>query len=173
VESIYPDNRFVSFVKGLGFESIIDYAESHGRCTESWSFVLAMKNSESRASWFLSDAEMNIKIAHRVMPTRSEVVPFLFFDGATMAHYQFAPRQGQFRCKPPPFGRDQTSQCRCRRTMPFPWPTLQNTRYENSVYRRSRKRPFASWSFITWTIARTTPPVPSRSCRRYVHCAPH
>jgi hypothetical protein len=90
-ESIYPDNRFVSFVKGLelfGLESIIDYAESHGR----WSFVLSMKNSESRASCFLSEAEMNIKSAHRVMPTRSGDVPFLFFDGATMAHYHFAPR---------------------------------------------------------------------------------
>jgi hypothetical protein len=94
-ESVYPDSRFVSFVKGLelvGFESIIDYAESHGRFTESWSFVLAMKNSESRASWFLSEAEMSIRIARRAMPTRSGEVPFLFFDGATMAHYQFAPR---------------------------------------------------------------------------------
>jgi hypothetical protein len=94
-ESVYPDNHFVSFVKGLklfGFESIIDYAESHGRLVESWSFVLAMKNSESRASWFLSEAEMNIRIAQRAMPTRSGDVPFLFFDGATMAQYQFAPR---------------------------------------------------------------------------------
>jgi hypothetical protein len=80
-ESVYPDNHFVS-----------DYAESHGRLVESWSFVLAMKNSESRASWFLSEAEMNIRIAQRAMPTRSGDVPFLFFDGATMAQYQFAPR---------------------------------------------------------------------------------
>jgi hypothetical protein len=105
-ESIFLDNQFVSFVKGLelfGFESIIDYAESHGRFTESWSFVFAMKNSESRASWFLSEAKMNIRIAQRTMPTRSGDVPFLFFDGATMAQYQFARRvveDGWCRDKP-------------------------------------------------------------------------
>jgi hypothetical protein len=97
-ESIFPDNLSASFVKGLelfGFESVIGYAESPGRFTESWSFVLAMKNSANRASWFLSEAEMNIRIAQRTMPTRSGDVPFLFFDGATMAQYQFAPRSSK------------------------------------------------------------------------------
>lgn len=94
-ESLYPNDHFMSFVEGLesnGFESITDYAEMHGRLVDIWSFVLAMKNSKSRANWFMSEAEINLKIAKRSMKTITGESPFHFFDGALMMQYQFASR---------------------------------------------------------------------------------
>ena len=94
-ESLFPKDHFVSFVNGLenfGFESIVDYAEAHGRLIEVWSFVLAMKNSETRMNWFMNEAEMNLKIAQRSVRTKDGSLPFRYFDGASMMQYQFASR---------------------------------------------------------------------------------
>jgi hypothetical protein len=94
-EYLFPNDHFVSFVNGLqrvGFESIIDYAEEHGRLVEIWSFVLAMKDSDSRTNWLMSEAEMNLKIQKRSVRTKNGESPFLYFDGATMMQYQFSSR---------------------------------------------------------------------------------
>lgn len=93
--SLFPNDHFVSFVQGLeqfGFESIVDYEEAHGRLVEVWAFVLAMKDSETRANWYMNEAELNLKISQRSMKTTNGESPFLFFDGASMMHYQFASR---------------------------------------------------------------------------------
>jgi hypothetical protein len=45
--SFNPNNPLLVFLDGLesfGFESIVEYSESHGRFIESWGFVVAMKD---------------------------------------------------------------------------------------------------------------------------------
>ena len=86
-----PNNPLIVFLDGLesfGFESIVEYSESHGRFIESWGFVVAMKDRESRSSWLRNEAEINLEIAKRITPT----TPLVFFDGATMMNYQFGSR---------------------------------------------------------------------------------
>jgi hypothetical protein len=94
-ESLYPDDHFMSFVNGLrrvGFESIVDYEEAHGRLVDIWAYVLVMKDSESRANWFMSEAEITLKLQKRSMRTKNGEFPFHYFDGATMMQYQFSSR---------------------------------------------------------------------------------
>jgi hypothetical protein len=89
--SFYPDNQLGTFLDGLekfGFESIVDYSEAHGRFIESWGFVVAMKDSASRANWFRNEAEINLQIAQRILPSTE----LSFFDGASMMQYQFTSR---------------------------------------------------------------------------------
>jgi hypothetical protein len=92
--SFDPDNPLSVFLDGLesfGFESIVEYSESHGRFIESWGFVVAMKDSASRSNWLRNEAEINLEIVSRITPT----TPLVFFDGATMMNYQFASRIAQ------------------------------------------------------------------------------
>ena len=95
-ESLDPDSQhFSAFLNGLqyaGFESLIDYDEAHGRLVEIWTFLLAMKDSESRSNWFVSEAEMQLIIQKRSMRTKNGESPFLYFDGASMMNYQFPSR---------------------------------------------------------------------------------
>jgi hypothetical protein len=89
--SFNPNNPLLVFLDGLetfGFESIIEYSESHGRFIESWGFIVAMKDRDSRSNWLRNEAEINLEIMKRITPT----TPLAFFDGATMMNYQFASR---------------------------------------------------------------------------------
>ena len=89
--SFDPEHPLLVFLAGLesfGFESILEYSESHGRFTESWGFVVAMKGRDSRSNWFRNEAEINLEIARRIAPT----APLIFFDGSTMMTYQFESR---------------------------------------------------------------------------------
>jgi hypothetical protein len=89
--SFHPNDQLGTFLEGLesfGFESIVDYEESHGRFIESWGFIVAMKSSESRANWFRNEAEVNLQISKRILRSAE----LLFFDGATMMGYQYTSR---------------------------------------------------------------------------------
>jgi len=94
-EAFFPDDNFESFLKGLqgtGFESIIDFDEGHGRFDGQWSFLLAAKDSDARALWFSNEAEIQLAINRRTFKTKDGKIPFRFFDGASMMHYQFPSR---------------------------------------------------------------------------------
>ena len=92
--SFDANNPLLVFLDGLesfGFESINEYSESHGRFIESWGFVVAMKDKDSRSNWLRNEAEINVEIAKRIAHT----TPLAFFDGSTMMNYQFASRMTQ------------------------------------------------------------------------------
>lgn len=94
-ESLLPADQLASLVTGLehaGFKSVVDYTEAHGRLVKMSSFVVAMKDNDSRTNWFMSEAEINLKISKRTMRTKTGESPFLFFDGASMMQYQFSSR---------------------------------------------------------------------------------
>ena len=89
------EDQMMSFRTGLkqaGFEDIIEYQESHGRFFGPWSFLVAMKNKNTRSRWFSNEAQFNARIVERGVSTRNGESPFRFFDGATMMGYQQPPR---------------------------------------------------------------------------------
>ena len=88
-------NQFLSFTAGLtdaGFESLFEYAEAHGRFLEPWTFVLALKDRNSRARWFRNEAQVLLDMRERSLLTTTGSCPFHFFDGATFMVYQFPSR---------------------------------------------------------------------------------
>lgn len=94
-EQFFPHDNFSSFLtllQAAGFESILDYDEAHVRFGNSWSFLIAMKDSDTRANWFINEAEMELEIYRRTVKTKNGKSPIVFFDGASMMHYQFPSR---------------------------------------------------------------------------------
>eukprot|EP00980_Cylindrotheca_fusiformis_P005244 scaffold1120_cov127-Cylindrotheca_fusiformis.AAC.6 len=72
----------VKFIKTLidtGFESIRDYEE----------FIVAFKDFQSRAGWFMDEAMVDVQIHQRIFPTEKGESSLKYFDGATMLSYRF------------------------------------------------------------------------------------
>jgi hypothetical protein len=86
------------FIEGLaeaGFESIFEYTESHGRVVLApWTFVVALKDADTRARWFRSEAQVQLDLHRRSrrLKGNDKELPFQFFDGATFMTYQFPNR---------------------------------------------------------------------------------
>lgn len=85
-------HRFVEGLAGAGFNSIFEYAESHGRFMAPWDFVIALKDSNTRARWFRNEAQLQLDMLKRSLLTETIELPFRFFDGATFMSYQFPNR---------------------------------------------------------------------------------
>lgn len=87
------DMTFINHLKECGFESVENYEEDHGGLDESWSFVIAFKDLETRKGWSVSQAEIDLKLQQRAIEMRDGTqTPFRYFDGATMMAYQFPTR---------------------------------------------------------------------------------
>lgn len=85
-------NSFLHLLHQVGFEHILDFEEAHGRFDGVWSFTLAMKDYDSRANWFMNEAELQLEIYSRLLRTKNGEDPLHFFDGASLMHYQFPSR---------------------------------------------------------------------------------
>jgi hypothetical protein len=92
------------FINGLakaGFESIFEYTESRGRARKPWTFVVALKDANTRARWFRSAAHIQLDLHQRTTRlslktnNNNDELPFRFFDGATFMAYQFPNRIGE------------------------------------------------------------------------------
>jgi len=93
-DSIMINDQVVTFLHHLwrvGFESLVDYTDDlHGRFTEPWKYVTAMKSFSTRSKWFTNEADLTLKIAQRAVSTNTGESPFRYFDGATMMSKKFA-----------------------------------------------------------------------------------
>jgi hypothetical protein len=104
VDALLPPTRadaaavlHYGFIEGLaeaGFESILEYTESHGRVLAPWTFVVAIKDADTRARWFRSEAHVQLDLHRRSrrLKGNDKELPFRFFDGATFMTYQFPNR---------------------------------------------------------------------------------
>jgi hypothetical protein len=81
--------KFIKMLVEVGFKSVRDYEESHNGFERPWEFIIAFKDYSSKADWFASSAEIDLKIMKRGMRTKNGESPLLFFDGATMASYRY------------------------------------------------------------------------------------
>jgi hypothetical protein len=87
----------IQYLERAGYPTIVDYIVHDGGTSRlltrhsSSRFVVAMKNSDSRARWLRNEAEIKLDIARRShhIPSRESVFQF---DGATMTQYQFTSR---------------------------------------------------------------------------------
>lgn len=83
-----------------GFVRMYDYADAHGGFLDVWTFMIAFKSFTSERRWFANQAQVDMELHRRSMPTKSGDTPFLYFDGATMASFQLPSRvTSDFKCK--------------------------------------------------------------------------
>lgn len=90
-DSIGMDEKRAAITRLLeevGFESMHVYEESHSAFMYPWSYLVAFKAYETRVNWYLTEAEIEINIHERTLPTKDGKSPLKYFDGATMSSYQ-------------------------------------------------------------------------------------
>jgi len=67
--------------------------------------MVAFKQHEAEANWFRTEAQLDVEIRKRVVPTLDGRNPLLYFDGATMKNYRFPSKITEVtfcRADPPP-----------------------------------------------------------------------
>jgi spermidine synthase len=75
----------------VGFHRLLDYDEESTRFNGIWSFVLASKATDS-SRWYANQAQIDLELHQRSLPTKSGEWPFHYFDGSTMESYQVTSR---------------------------------------------------------------------------------
>ncbi|CAB9496572.1 Polyamine aminopropyltransferase [Seminavis robusta] len=88
------DRHALLFLHNLGkagFHRLKDYQEPSTRFDGVWSFLLASKATDS-SRWYANQAEIDLELQQRAMPTKSGAWPFHYFDGSTMMTYQATSR---------------------------------------------------------------------------------
>ena len=83
---------FITNIEQVGFQTIKEYSEVHGGFMAVWKFLIAFKDPSYKANWYANEAEIDLKVRERSMPTVSGESPFRYFDGATMMVYQYPSR---------------------------------------------------------------------------------
>jgi len=83
---------FIANIEQAGFEGIKEYSEVHGGFLAVWKFLIAFKDGSCKSNWYANEAEIDLKVQHRSMPTALGDSPFRYFDGATMMVYQYPSR---------------------------------------------------------------------------------
>merc|ERR1712032_470169 len=79
-------------LSNVGFESIHIYEEGHSGFLAPWSILVAFKDAETRRNWYRNNAEIDLQLRKRILPTSTGRTSLRNFDGATMKQYQLPPR---------------------------------------------------------------------------------
>ena len=64
------------------------HRQGHSGLTEPWNYIVATKSQVGRRNWYRNEAQINLAIQKRLLPTNSGGSPVKYFDGATMVSYQ-------------------------------------------------------------------------------------
>lgn len=75
-----------------GFESIQTYDEGHSHFYMPWSYLVALKNYETKAAWHRTAPELQIALQQRLHTTHSGKPILRYIDAATMISYQLPTR---------------------------------------------------------------------------------
>jgi hypothetical protein len=80
----------------VGFEYSLDYAEQHCGFLAPWAYLISFLDKEkSLERWYANSATIDLELSKRAVSTVSGDFAFKYFDGATMATYQYPPRADQ------------------------------------------------------------------------------
>jgi hypothetical protein len=86
------DERFISDLRKHGLVKIKEYAEGHGGFMGVWAFLVAFRDAKSSERWYATEAEIDLSVRRRILPTRSGSNPLHFFDGSVMRSYSYPSR---------------------------------------------------------------------------------
>jgi len=83
---------FIPNLKRHGFEKAHSYEDMHGGFMAAWTYFIAFKDTSSSRNWYASQAEIDLKMRERILPTLSGESPLRYFDGATMKAFSYPSR---------------------------------------------------------------------------------
>jgi len=111
----------------VGFESIHGYDEDHCRFDAPWSYLVCFKGISLREQWYKTEAQIDIELHKRLLPSKSGDPILRFFDAATMIRYQTPPKANEL------------AHCRKEKT---PWECTE--KYMEGRISKTQKRPVYS-----------------------------
>mmetsp|Transcript_20017 Transcript_20017/g.30095 ORF Transcript_20017/g.30095 Transcript_20017/m.30095 type:complete len:763 (-) Transcript_20017:47-2335(-) len=90
-------NRATLFdtVEAVGFKRMFLYEEGHSNFQTPWSYLVACKSEKCSEEWYLNEAEIDLRIRERILPTKSGTPGLRYVDGSTMKKYQRPSRAWQ------------------------------------------------------------------------------
>jgi hypothetical protein len=65
------------------------YEDGNGGLLTPWAFLVVMKDSDSRESWYRTQAQLEVDIYKRIRRTHSGVPALKYFDSTTMEDYMY------------------------------------------------------------------------------------
>lgn len=80
-------------IESVGFKTMSIYHDTHSDFKFPWSFLVACKSEACAKEWNLNEAQMDLRIRERILPTKSGSPALRYFDGATMQLYQRPPKR--------------------------------------------------------------------------------
>jgi spermidine synthase len=75
-------------VEKIGFRATFVYYETHCDFEFPWSYLVACISEECVHEWHQNEAELNLRIHERILPSMSGLPTLKYFDGATMQAYR-------------------------------------------------------------------------------------
>jgi hypothetical protein len=80
----------------VGFVHSLQYSELHCGFLAPWAFLISfLDTTETKTRWYSNAATIDLELSKRAVSTISGDFPFKYFDGATMATYQYPSRPDQ------------------------------------------------------------------------------
>jgi len=83
------ETSFIPQLELVGFEKIKKYEDMQGGFGAVWNFLIAFKNQSSMKNWYANEALVSLKVAHRIIPTKSGESSLRYFDGAQMNGFAY------------------------------------------------------------------------------------
>jgi len=83
-------NRYNLFntIETVGFTTMFLYHDTHSDFQHPWSYLVACKSDACAKEWHRNEAETNLRMRQRILPSKSGRPTLKYFDGATMISYQ-------------------------------------------------------------------------------------
>jgi hypothetical protein len=88
--------KMLELFQEVGFVYSLQYSEWHCGFLAPWAFLISFLDAtESKTRWYSNPATIDLELSKRAVATKSGNFPFKYFDGATMATYQYPSRADQ------------------------------------------------------------------------------
>ena len=91
------NNRATLFnsIEAVGFKRMFLFEEGHSNFLFPWSYLIACKSEKCAKEWYLNEAELNLRILERILPTKSGTPALKYVDGSTLRRYRRPPSAWQ------------------------------------------------------------------------------
>jgi hypothetical protein len=74
-------------IEAVGFQHVFIYHDIHSDFKYGWSYLAACKSEACAKEWNRNEAQVNLRIRERLLPSESGEPLLKYFDGATMQDY--------------------------------------------------------------------------------------
>lgn len=87
--------KFLDGLEDVGFASVNEYEEMHGRLATNWRYIVALKDRSNRAEWYGVEPEVALRLRKRIVDSTSGESPLQYFDSSSQMLFQYPSRAAE------------------------------------------------------------------------------